>query len=176
MSSPHDASSQHDVSHTAATPDSAAGGQATTAQVASYSRYEDAQRAVDALSDDGFPVETLSIVASDLRLVEQVTGRLTTWTAAAGGAGTGALFGALIGALLGSFSFVDPLQTLWVTALYGLLIGAVIGAIVGGVGHALTGGRRDFNTVSSIAADRYDVVATPDVADRARTRLAQLGV
>jgi hypothetical protein len=148
----------------------------TTVQVATYSRYEDAQRAVDALSDDGFPVQELSIVASDLRLVERVTGRLTVWSAAAGGAGSGALAGALIGALLGSFAFVDPLRTLWVTALYGLVVGAIIGAILGGLAHAMSRGRRDFNAVSSIAADRYDVVATPDVADEARRRLAQLGV
>jgi hypothetical protein len=46
--------------------------------VASYSSYEEAQTAVDRLSDDGFPVENLDIVGSGLRLVERVTGRLTT--------------------------------------------------------------------------------------------------
>ena len=45
--------------------------------VARFDDYEAAQRAVDQLSDDGFPVETLDIVGSDLHLVERVTGRLT---------------------------------------------------------------------------------------------------
>jgi Heat induced stress protein YflT domain len=45
--------------------------------IASYDRYVDAESAVDTLSDHGFPVERVSIVGSDLRLVEKVTGRLT---------------------------------------------------------------------------------------------------
>ena len=46
--------------------------------VGSYSSYEEAQAAVDRLSDEGFPVENLDIVGSGLRLVERVTGRVTT--------------------------------------------------------------------------------------------------
>ena len=42
--------------------------------VARFDEYSSAQRAVDWLSDDGFPVEQLDIVGSDLRLVERVTG------------------------------------------------------------------------------------------------------
>ena len=54
--------------------------------VARFDDYESAQRAVDRLSDDGFPVEKLDIVGSGLRLVERVTGRLTTSRAATAGA------------------------------------------------------------------------------------------
>jgi hypothetical protein len=36
--------------------------------VARYDRYEDAQRAVDHLSDNGFPVEQVEIVGSDLHM------------------------------------------------------------------------------------------------------------
>ena len=50
--------------------------------VARFDDYSSAQRAVDRLSDDGFPVEQLDIVGSDLQLVERVTGRLTKWRAA----------------------------------------------------------------------------------------------
>ena len=57
--------------------------------VARFDDYESAQRAVDRLSDDGFPVEKLDIVGSGLRLVERVTGRLTTWHAATAGALSG---------------------------------------------------------------------------------------
>ena len=42
--------------------------------IASYGDYAGAQRAIDYLSDKGFPVEHTAIVGSDLRLVEQVTG------------------------------------------------------------------------------------------------------
>ena len=55
--------------------------------VATYDSYEKAQRAVDYLSDNGFPVENTQIVGSDLHLVEQVTGRVTTASATLAGAG-----------------------------------------------------------------------------------------
>jgi heat induced stress protein YflT len=61
--------------------------------VASYPSYEEAQAAVDRLSDERFPVENLDIVGSGLRLVERVTGRLTNARAAAAGAASSAWFG-----------------------------------------------------------------------------------
>jgi hypothetical protein len=55
--------------------------------VSSYKTYEEAERAVDYLSDNGFPVENAQIVGSNLRLLEQVTGRVTTGRATLAGAG-----------------------------------------------------------------------------------------
>src|SRR5918998_1203998 len=52
----------------------------------SYPDYAQAQAVVDHLSDAGFPVETVSIVGADLRLVERVTGRVTRGRAALAGA------------------------------------------------------------------------------------------
>ena len=49
-----------------------------TVQVSSYDDYASAQRTVDFLSDNGFPVEQSAIVGTDLRMVENVLGRLTT--------------------------------------------------------------------------------------------------
>src|SRR5215813_13299280 len=72
--------------------------------VASYTTYEQAQAAVDKLSDERFPVENIEIVGSDLRLVEKVTGRLTRGRAAAAGAASGAWFGLFIGLLVGLFT------------------------------------------------------------------------
>ena len=63
-----------------------------------------AQRAVDYLSDNQFPVERTAIVGTDLRLVENVLGRLTTGRAALAGAASGAWFGLLFGLLIGIFS------------------------------------------------------------------------
>src|SRR5580658_8719040 len=89
--------------------------------VARFDEYESAQRAVDRLSDDGFPVETLDIVGSDLRLVERVTGRLTKARAAGAGAISGAWLGLLFGILLGLFTSVA-----WLGVVLGALaIGAV---------------------------------------------------
>jgi hypothetical protein len=72
--------------------------------VARFSDYESAQRAVDRLSDDGFPVEKLDIAGSGLRLVERVTGRLARGRAAAAGALSGTWAGLLFGILLGLFT------------------------------------------------------------------------
>jgi hypothetical protein len=77
--------------------------------VARFDDYGSAQRAVDRLSDDGFPVEQLDIVGSDLQMVERVTGRLTKWRAAAAGAVSGMWAGLLIGILFGLFTTDDPM-------------------------------------------------------------------
>jgi hypothetical protein len=72
--------------------------------VGRFDDYESAQRAVDRLSDDGFPVENLDIVGSGLRLVERVTGRLTRARATGAGALSGLWAGLLVGVLIGLFT------------------------------------------------------------------------
>jgi hypothetical protein len=142
--------------------------------VVSYGTYEEAQRAVDFAADRDFPVERLAIVAGDLRFVEQVTGRAGYGTAALNGAASGAVTGAFLGFILGLFSLLTPLTSGLALAFWGLVIGAVIGALVGLMTQALAGGRRDFSSVSSLRAGRYDVVATADVAERARRLLSEV--
>ena len=44
--------------------------------IARYATYLEAQRAVDYLSDNAFPVQAVTIVGTGLRMVERVTGRL----------------------------------------------------------------------------------------------------
>lgn len=46
-------------------------------EVASFATYAEAQHAVDSLSDEGFPVQYLAIVGTDLRQVENITGRMS---------------------------------------------------------------------------------------------------
>jgi NhaP-type Na+/H+ or K+/H+ antiporter len=55
--------------------------------------------------------------------------------------------------------------------LYGSAFGAAIGSLIGLLAHWLTRGRRDFESVRSMRADRYDVLADADVADDARRLL-----
>ena len=73
-------------------------------QVGSYDGYEQAQAAVDYLSDEKFPVENVTIIGTDLRQIEKVTGRLTQGRAIAAGAAGGAWWGLFVGLLLGIFS------------------------------------------------------------------------
>ncbi len=140
--------------------------------VASYDDYEAAQRAVDRLSDDGFPVEYLDIVGSDLRLVERVTGRLTKGRAATAGAASGAWFGLLLGLLLGLFTTGPWLALLVVGAAFG----AIWGALFGFLGHAATRGTRDFASARTLVAMRYDLVARNGQVDAAKAALHRLGL
>jgi len=141
--------------------------------VASYSSYETAQAAVDRLSDDGFPVEHLDIVGSDLRLVERVTGRLTKGGAAMAGLASGAWFGLMIGLVIGLFTT----GTNWFgVVLGGIAIGAAWGAVFGYAGHAATRGRRDFSSTKSLVAMKYDVIARDGKAEAAKEGLRTAGL
>ena len=142
--------------------------------VASYSTYLQAQEGVDYLSDRGFPVENVAIVGTDLRLVEQVTGRLTQGRAAAAGVGTGAWFGLFVGLLIGLFTGDGTLGALLGVVVTGALVGAVWGLVLGYVGYRSTGGRRDFLSRSGVVAQQYDVVVHGPRIDDARTMLAEL--
>jgi hypothetical protein len=138
--------------------------------VATYPDYVSAQRAVDYLSDNKFPVERTAIVGTDLRLVENVLGRLTIGRAALAGAASGAWFGLFIGLLFGIFSD----SNWWAVIIVTVLIGALWGAIFGAIAHATTGGRRDFSSRSSLQASQYAVTVHADVADQANQLLIRL--
>ena len=140
--------------------------------VARFDDYQAAQRAVDQLSDDGFPVETLDIVGSDLRLVERVTGRLTKARAAGAGALSGAWMGLFIGILIGLFTTGAWLGI--IAAAVG--IGALWGAVFGFAAQAATRGQRDFSSVRALSATRYDLIARDGTADRARSMLGTSGL
>lgn len=135
--------------------------------IASYRTYAEAQRAVDFLADRRFPVERTAIVAEGIRIVEQVTGRLGYGRAALNGALSTAVAGALFGYIFGLFNWIAPILSAFTLALYGLIFGAIIGALLGLLFHAMTGGQRDFSSVSGIQADRYEVMVDDAVADEA---------
>ena len=122
--------------------------------LASFADYVDAQRLVDRMSDDGFPVESVRIVGEGVRTVEQVTGRMTRGRAAASGAAGGAWFGVFIGLLFGLFT--SGAGWVWLL-LISMLIGAFWGAVFGFVAHWSTRGQRDFSSVMTLQAQRYEV-------------------
>ena len=143
-------------------------------QIAVYTNYSDAERAVDYLSDNGFPVQRVAIVGSDVRLVEQVVGRLNYGGSALRGAGSGAFTGLLIGWLFGLFNWFTPVLAAFTLALYGLVFGAIFGAIFGLVVHATQRGRRDFASIRGMQPSRYELLVDAEVADRAKDMLAKL--
>jgi hypothetical protein len=140
--------------------------------VATYPTYPEAERAVDKLSDTGFPVERVAIVGTGLRLVEQVAGRTTTGRAALTGAASGATIGALFALFLGLFFTID--EGFLGLLLYGIVVGVIFGATFSALGQAMYRGRRDFTSVQGMQAEEYEIQVDADVADRARETLATL--
>ena len=142
------------------------------ATVGTYETYEQAQRAVDFLSDEGFPVQHVTIVGNGLRMVERVTGRLDRNRAAATGAAGGAWWGLFIGAVLTLFASEETNWLLLV--LLTVIAGAVFGAIMGIIAYAMTGGKRDFTSTSSVVATTYDVLCHQQHAEEAQNLLTKL--
>lgn len=139
--------------------------------IADYESYLEAQKAVDYLSDNEFPVQFVTIVGTDLRMVERVTGRLTYARVALAGAASGAWFGLFVGLLLSLFS---PGTSLFGVVVPALLIGAGFGMLFGVISFSFTGGKRDFTSTSQIVASRYSVLCAEEQAGQARQMLQQL--
>ena len=138
--------------------------------LAVYDDYAAAQKTVDFLSDNEFPVKNLMIVGTDLKRVERITGRLTTGRVALGGLLSGVWLGLFVG-LIFSF-FVD--ENVLAMILSTVLLGAVFGVVWALLGYALTRGQRDFSSVTSVVATRYEVLVEHKVAAQARELLAKL--
>ncbi|ULE33510.1 general stress protein [Mycobacterium sp. IDR2000157661] len=140
--------------------------------LASFSDYADAQALVDRMSDGGFPVEHVSIVGDGVRTVEHVTGRVTKAKAALAGAGTGAWLGAFVGLLFLLFTVGPFWYWIWVL-LIPILIGALFGAVFGFVAHWSTRGKRDFSSVQTLMASRYDVFVSTEHVEAATRFVSQ---
>ncbi len=135
-----------------------------------YDDYADAQRAVDYLSDEGFPVQNCMIVGTDLKQVERVTGRLTTGRVALGGALSGLWLGLFVGLIFSLFGTGDALPIILSTAVFGVFFG-VIWAMVG---YAATRGRRDFTSIQQVVATKYEVLVEHKFAAEGKALLANL--
>ena len=138
-------------------------------EVAAYSTYLEAQKAVDYLSDNKFPVENVTIVGTDLRMVERVTGRLTYGRVALAGALSGAWFGFFVGLLITLFAGEAGFQVM----IAGIALGAGFGLLFSILSYTFTGGRRDFTSSSQIVAATYAILCAHDHAGDARALLTR---
>jgi hypothetical protein len=145
----------------------------TRRTVSSVRRYEDAEHAVDYLSDHDFPVDHVSIVGTGLRYVERVSGRMTTGRAALSGGGYGALLGVFWGILFGTLFTTDD-ATFWGLLAFSILVGVVFGGLVGAISLALTDGRRDFASATETRADHYEVQVEDGYVSEAQRLLATM--
>lgn len=141
-------------------------------QIARYPTYLEAQKAVDHLSDKEFAVQHVTIVGTDLQMVERVTGRLTYSRVALAGLASGAWFGLFVGLLLSLFAS-EASPTLPI--LPAIAIGAAFGILFSVISYALTGGKRDFTSSSQIVASSYSLLCAGEHAHQARALLGEIG-
>lgn len=135
-----------------------------------YRSYLDAQKVVDYLADEGFPVQHVSIIGNDLKSVERVTGKLSYPRVALNGAATGAWLGLFVGLVLMLFGGGESFGLV----LSSMLMGAAFWILFGVIGYAMTRGKRDFTSTNQIIATTYDVVVGNDMIFEARRVAGQL--
>ena len=136
-----------------------------------HDSYEEAQRAVDYLSDHDFPVQDVLIVGTDLKQLERVTGRLTRGRVFGAGALSGAWLGLFVGTI---FALFDPTGFNILNVVGTVAFGALFGMIWAAVGYRLTRGERDFTSVSQVVAAKYEVLCEHRHVQRGRELLAQM--
>ena len=136
-----------------------------------YSSYADAQKAVDYLSDEKFEVQNLAIVGTELKSVERVLGRRTWRTVILSGVQSGISTGLLVALVM--LIFVRPTSFL-LLLLTALVIGVALGVGFAAAAYAMTGGKRDFTSVTQTVATKYEVLCEHKVAAQAREMLLRL--
>jgi len=136
-----------------------------------YQTYADAQKAVDFLSDEKFPVQNLAIVGTDLKSVERVLGRKNWGTVIGQGVQSGVSTGLLVALLL---LILGPQGSVLLLLLSALTIGIVIGVAFAAIAYALSKGRRDFTSVTQTVATKYEVLCEHKMAVQAREMLQRL--
>lgn len=134
-----------------------------------YSSYEQARQVVDRLAEQEFDIKQVSIVGTDLRMVERVRGKLTYASVALRSGLQGAIFGALLGMLL---SLIDPSQAgfqILTTAAIGAAVWIIMGVIGMSVRKKRGGG---FDSIQQLVPTSFDVVCAFEVANRAQQILS----
>ncbi|MGX7681807.1 general stress protein [Jatrophihabitans sp. DSM 45814] len=137
-----------------------------------YDDYAQAQRVVDYLSDNDFPVQNVSIIGTELKSVERVTGRLTRGKLAAAGALSGLWMGLFVGIAFALFSRQGQLGFLITTPLLGALFGLIWSQI--GFSAATRRGARDFSSISQVVATKYEIMVEHRLAAQAQQVLATM--
>ncbi|MFJ5105843.1 MULTISPECIES: general stress protein [unclassified Glutamicibacter] len=136
-----------------------------------YTSYLDAQKLVDYLADNDFPVAAVSIVGNDVRTVERVTAKLSYPRVALAGAAQGGMMGLFVGLLLTLFGGGG-------NGLYQILsaigLGMAIWMIAGVISYSTRRGKRDFASSSQFVATSFDVVVDFEHAQSARTLASKL--
>lgn len=137
--------------------------------VASARDYESAQKMVSKLIAGEVPARDIAIVGQGVRTIERITGRLGYAVAARSGAINGVLIGLFLSAVLVLGNPEAPIQ-LFVGFV---LIGVALGMILSLVTFSIVRRRRDFASVTQMAADHYEVTVQAASLAKAREVLGQ---
>lgn len=132
--------------------------------VGSYESYEAAKHAVDQLVRADFPLQEVSIVGSELRSVERITGRMHAGRAALSGLLSGIMLGVFVGLLV---TIMDPTAG-WPTLAAVVLVGIGFSVLWNLLGYALSPGKKEFTSVMQVLASHFEVLVKPQLAARAR--------
>ncbi|MGF3056620.1 general stress protein [Microbacterium sp. YY-01] len=135
--------------------------------VAEVREYEAAQKIVSQLIEHEVPAREITIVGIGVRTIERVTGKLGYATAARSGAINGILIGLLLAAIfvLGN---PDAQMQVFVGVLF---VGIAMGMILSLISYAIVRRRRDYASVTQLAADHYEVKVLPSSLTSARQAL-----
>lgn len=133
-----------------------------------FNTYSEAQKAVDSLADQDFPVKNLAIVGTDLKLVERVTGRRTWGTVL----GQGVMSGLSTGFIVAIFMMLLLEGNILGQLLTALLIGVGVGLMFAILGYALSRGQRDFTSVTQTVATKYEILCEHKHVGKARELLS----
>lgn len=135
-----------------------------------YSTYAEVQKVVDTLADHEFAVQNTMIVGTDLKLIERVTGRQTWGRVIGGGILSGIWMGLFVGIL---FSLVGG--KMLANIVLSVLMGAVFFTVWAVIGYAMSGGRRDFTSMTATIPMQYELLVEHTHADAARQILVEAG-
>lgn len=132
--------------------------------VASFSSYEQAREAVDTLARrEGFSLQQISIVGSDLKSVERVIGRMSAARAAMSGAVTGTMMGLFVTLM---WLLIYP-EAGFSSILGVFLLAIAFGTIWSLLAYALSPRKREFTSMMQLTASRFDLLVPPALAEQA---------
>ncbi|HEX7352343.1 general stress protein [Brachybacterium sp.] len=135
-----------------------------------YSTYQEVQSVVDTLADNHFPVQSTLIVGTDLKLMERVTGRKTWGRVVGQGVLSGLWMGLFLGLLL---LLITPGDLMIVVS--SVVMGMVFFTVWSVIGYAMTGGKRDFTSMTATIPMQYELLVEHKHAEQARSILAESG-
>jgi hypothetical protein len=141
-----------------------------------FSSYKEATDFVNRLIEGEFAAAKISIIGSDLKLVERVRGRLGYGRVALGGALTGIWIGLLLAILFGAgIEVTADNQINYVPERFiaALVIGIGVGMLINILRFSFSKNKRNFVSAPVSVAQSYQVVVPNEAADAAREALAK---